>query len=625
MINLYNLACKKQHLAISLAAILAWGSWHGLVTIVLAVLTAVALGAGRTPSDLWLLVGLVGGFYLALSLTIVAANPRRTFLFGLWLSITVLAMAAGYLSLRKLGLTSAFTVLFMALATAALAALIPYLGWRGRLAVLAISAAVSTFGLPFDRTLKGSRQDSVDVIATAFYPLELQRFENLVARPAADGGALAVLPEGLLVAGGDGSFQWLAGTEGLVGRSALKLDLPAPADRAAYLADFDNPESAPRLRLTDVIFEPADKPTRLFAAHQAWSSAKRCYTMRVSVLALNWEAVPRAAGNWTKLYETKPCLKAEGLFDDSETGGQLAWTLDGELLLTLGDTGFSGLDGSTPYAQTEEDNAYGKIWQIDPDTGTAQIVSIGHRNPQGLVVTQEGRIWSSEHGPQGGDEINLIREGSNYGWPLVTYGTNYGSTSWPLNVDGFDHGNFTEPALSFVPSVATAAMVEVKGPMFERWKGDLLLATLRGNRIYRLRPVGDRIVYSEPIFVGERLRDLAELPDGALVAWVDQGVLLELRPSDKMSAFNRFCSGCHQPAFGVPAGPSLVGLMGREIASVPGFSYSPALASLNGAWDETRLNDFLRDPQAFAPGTTMVLPPLNDALRAELIAHFKDL
>ena len=144
--------------------------------------------------------------------------------------------------------------------------------------------------------------------------------------------------------------------------------------------------------------------------------------------------------------------------------------------------------------------------------------------------------------------------------------------------------------------------------MFARWKGDLLLATLRTNRLYRLRPVGGRIVYSEAMFLGERLRDLAELPDGSIVAWVDRGVFLELRTGAKMSAFGRNCEGCHAPTFGVPAGPSQVGLIGREIATVPGFSYSPAQTALGGAWDEARLDAFLRAPKQLHPGNRWFCP-----------------
>ena len=155
--------------------------------------------------------------------------------------------------------------------------------------------------------------------------------------------------------------------------------------------------------------------------------------------------------------------------------------------------------------------------------------------------------------------------------------------------------------------------------MFERWKGDLLLASLRVKTIFRLHIQGDRIVYSEPIPLGERLRDIAELPDGRIVAWVDSGVLLELNTNSSNTAFNRFCVGCHAPQFGAPAGPSLLGVAGRDIASLAGFDYSAALQRAEGTWTEEALDEFLRDPAAFAPGTTMLDPDMNDVERDEIL------
>ena len=250
------------------------------------------------------------------------------------------------------------------------------------------------------------------------------------------------------------------------------------------------------------------------------------------------------------------------------------------------------------------------------------MLSLGHRNPQGLAVARDGRIWESEHGPQGGDEVNLIAQGANYGWPLVTYGVEYGSTAWPLDPEGRDHGEFQEPALAFVPSVATSALIELQGDEFPRWDGDLLLASLRAETLYRLRLRGDRVIYAEPIRLGRRIRDLAQMPDGRVVAWTDSGVLTELaRATGAGDAFAALCAGCHAPAFGEPAGPSLAGVVGRDVASVPGFDYSEALRALEGAWTPEALDAFLRDPQAYAPGTTMDLPPLDDAARAEVVAY----
>jgi cytochrome c2 len=359
---------------------------------------------------------------------------------------------------------------------------------------------------------------------------------------------------------------------------------------------------------------------RLYVAHQTWNGTERCFTMRVSSVALGADLA--ATGPWETVYDTVPCLSFEPPFDDSETGGHLALAPDGDLLLTVGDHGFSGLDGSEPFAQSDGD--YGKILKIAPEGSAQAILSRGHRNAQGLTVASDGRIWSAEHGPQGGDELNLILPGKNYGWPLVTYGTNYGSTAWPLNPEGRDHGAFEEPAIAFVPSVAVCPLIEITGEEFPRWRGDLLIGALRARSLYRVRLSGDRAVYVEPIHVGEQIRDLVQTPDGKILIWTDPAGLLEVsQRADAGGAYARYCAGCHTPAFGPPAGPPLDGVIGRRIAGVEGFAYSAGLKAKAGNWTEDRLNAFLADPEAFAPGTRMRLPSLDEEVRAEIVESLR--
>jgi cytochrome c2 len=423
-----------------------------------------------------------------------------------------------------------------------------------------------------------------------------------------------------MLATGDGKFYWLAQAQD--GLRAAPLAIPDVMAREAYLRDFDDPSRAPRLRLTDVLIEQSAEPKALYLAHQAWDQKSRCYTLQLSTIALTWsgDGSPRSSGQWRTIFESKPCIKATGLFDDSETGGRLAWGPDGELLLSLGDLGFAGLDGDQPYSQ-RRDVDYGKIVKVDPRSGRSSIFSVGHRNPEGLLVASDGRIWESEHGPQGGDEINLIAEGENYGWPLATYGAEYGSHAWPLNPDGHDHGAFHEPAVAFVPSVALSSMIELAGPEFPHWKGDLIAASLRTETLYRLRLKGDRVIYVEPLPLGYRIRDLIQRPDGKVIVWSDTGTIMELSRDERDDAYDRTCSGCHEPRFGGAAGPPLAGVLGRRIASVPGFNYSAGLKSRTGRWSESELDAFLRDPDAYAPGTTMKLPGLDDESRAQVIAH----
>jgi cytochrome c2 len=449
------------------------------------------------------------------------------------------------------------------------------------------------------------------LVGTALNAIIVRAYAT-IAKPAVDGGAFASLGETIVLASGDGAFY-------LVGDGAARpLDIPPPFDRGAYLADWAAAGPPRRLRITGA----AMIANRLYVAHQAWNRAAHCFTMRVSVISLAPGPLPASAGDWSVIFETSPCLTAENEFDDAETGGRLVLAPDGDLLLTVGDHGFSGLDGSAPLAQSSGD--YGKILKIAPDGSAHAILTAGHRNPQGIAIASDGRIWESEHGPQGGDELNLVKPGLNYGWPLVTYGTEYGSTAWPLNPEGRDHGAYEKPAFVFIPSGGVCPLIEVKGREFPNWRGDLLIGTLRTMSLLRARLDGDRVMYVEPIPVGERVRDLAQTPDGRILIWADAAAqILEVRRSRREEAFDRFCAGCHAPAFGTPPGPPLTGVLGRPVASVPGFAYSDALKAAGGRWTDDRLKAFLADPEAFAPGTTMRLSKLDDEVLAEILSAFK--
>jgi cytochrome c2 len=606
-------------------SIVFWAIWHAAVAAGLAGLVWLTASEPATFSSLGPGALALGAGYFALSLYVVPAVRRSPFALAFNLVVgTIVVFGAAYALLRMGDVPVSPKLVGVGGMGAMAASLVPYLSWRARIPVLSgffLAALVIVVVL---RPKANAQDPAMRVVATALHSLSVKVHFGLIDPPAADGGAIEGLGPHLLLATGVGKFYWIASSSGSGTLSASTLQIPAPADRAAYLADFEAPARAPRLRLTDIAFERSPTPQTLFAAHQSWNSARRCYTMRVSAVTLTWgtDGTPAAASAWRKVFDSQPCVAATGVFDDSESGGRLAWAPDGGLLLTLGDFGHAGLDGNERFSQSD-DVDYGKILRIDPALGVASVFSKGHRNSQGLVVDRLGRIWNSEHGPQGGDEVNLVLPGGNYGWPDVTYGTSYGTRNWPLNPDGRDHGAFREPAVAFVPAVATTALIELRGEEFARWDGDLLLGSLREQSLFRIRLRGDRVVYVEPIRIGQRIRDVAQTSDGRLFIWSDAGSIVEVRRSMKDDAFNRLCAGCHAPVFGAAAGPSLAGVVGRDIASLPTFRYSAALSKLDGTWTEAALDSFLRGPRAYAPGTTMGIGGLDDATRAEVIGHLK--
>jgi cytochrome c2 len=493
------------------------------------------------------------------------------------------------------------------------------------------------------------------VLTTAFYALRMVNRDGAIPTPASRGGGLDHLDDRVLLGTGDGTLYLIApGPD-----DTLKIEeLPThvPANREEFAAAFggspratprsvDYAESGPpriqtwRFRVTDVISRTSGTEVRIYAAHHYWKIQEECFVMRVSELTAPRAGFPQSAkgARWQTLYESQPCVPVTGNlrkrgknpFHGEESGGRMALLNDHTLLLTLGDHAFYGGESLQAFAQDPQ-ASYGKTIRIDLDARTSRTYTLGHRNPQGLYAAKDGRIWLTEHGPRGGDELNLLVDGSNYGWPIVTYGTDYGAYGWRWNPQQGHHDGYVQPKYAFVPSIGVSNLVMIEHDRLGTWKGNLVLGSLATRSLYRLTLEGDRVVVDEPIRIGRRVRDLLEMDDGRLLLWTDDGALVTLEPTSGMSGAGQFgtlCSGCHQMIDGVAhrIGPDLYGVLGRKIAGAEGFDdYSPALRQLGGVWSRERLDAFLRDPQAAAPGTSMAFPGLpDDKLRAALIDHIE--
>jgi glucose/arabinose dehydrogenase len=199
-------------------------------------------------------------------------------------------------------------------------------------------------------------------------------------------------------------------------------------------------------------------------------------------------------------------------------GGRMAFLPDGTLLLTTGD----GFD----YREAAQDvgSGLGKVLRMNDDgsaatgnpfPGSPYVFTYGHRNPQGLAVSAQGIIWLHEHGPRGGDELNRLEPGVNYGWPAVTFGVDYsGAVISPYT----EWEGMAQPEKYWSPSVAPSGLSVYEGELFPAWQGDLLLGSLVDHEVRRVDLSGDRVVGEEVLFeeLNARVRDVRVGPEGAL-------------------------------------------------------------------------------------------------------------
>ena len=219
-------------------------------------------------------------------------------------------------------------------------------------------------------------------------------------------------------------------------------------------------------------------------------------------------------------------------------GSRITFDHRGHLFFTVGDRGVrpNGQDLSTHAGSILRVNLDGSVPKDNPFAGSQtalpEIFSFGHRNPQGIFFDRETRrLWAIEHGPRGGDEINLIQAGENYGWPVISYGKEY----WgPIQVgEGTAKEGMTQPVKYYVPSIAPASLLVYSGKAFPAWRGNLFAGALKLNHLNRIaldrdgKPTEEERLLED---LDRRIRALVEGPEGWLYFSSDSGDIFRLRP-----------------------------------------------------------------------------------------------
>ena len=245
-------------------------------------------------------------------------------------------------------------------------------------------------------------------------------------------------------------------------------------------------------------------------------------------------AVSRARFDGERLSNVEEIFEAEAWGErNGHYGSRLAFDRDGHLFVTVGDRQAPSSGDLAAHPAQDLSNHRGSMIRLNDD-GTVpadnpfvgetealpEIWSYGHRSPQGFAIDPEtGDIWQGEHGPQGGDELNLILGGQNYGWPVVGYGVNYGP-GIPIHETQQKEG-MEQPRHFWVPSIATSGLMIYRGERFPEWDGDIFVGGLRGEALVRLELDGQEIVTAETLLQGFRMRDVRQGPDGYVYVAVE--------------------------------------------------------------------------------------------------------
>ena len=253
------------------------------------------------------------------------------------------------------------------------------------------------------------------------------------------------------------------------------------------------------------------------------------------------QAVSRARLDGTRLVDLQRLLTTDPPVPDNQAHLGSRLVLDGGyLFVTMGeryDLRDQAQDPSDHHGTVLRVHDDGRVPRDNPFAnggGAPEVWSYGHRNPQGMAVhPASGDLWLNEHGPQGGDEINVVRPGANYGWPTVTYGKEYDSEGGGYIGQGLtEMAGMEDPLYVYTPSIGPSDMLFYTGSAYPRWQGDVFVGGLALRHLNRLEVVDGRVIHEERLLGdrGWRVRSVEQGPDGLIYVGVDGGMIVRLRP-----------------------------------------------------------------------------------------------
>lgn len=324
------------------------------------------------------------------------------------------------------------------------------------------------------------------------------------------GAAIARLADGRLLLGG-GSTGFTLFLYDLTNQQQITIG------RAAAASERINDS---RFAITDIsVLTQTAETAQLLISYPRFNSEGRCVTVVVYSYRANFGAQPslKRGKMW---FQSKPCVAISAV---QHAAGRMELIDAKSAYLTIGDLGYPEIGDKT------KRGTLGTVMKISAKKVTQ--ISSGHRNAQGILLIGKD-LYTSEHGPRGGDELNLIQQGIDYGWPTVTYGERYSPGDYVSPTNPESHNGFRKPLTYWVPSVAPTELIQLPAASaWGQWSSSIVMGTLREESLIFIQMKNKRVVgQMQTVNVNERIRDLDVTKDGSIIATTDSGKLLVINP-----------------------------------------------------------------------------------------------